>query len=205
MSLWISSKYVKDQDEEPRRGCCPYINLTDELGGGGSSGIDAVLAVGQPLTDDRTIDCDGNTLVINNMNEFGIISPLGSGWTINGGADYDVNMVTTNAASELNLIGKGIVQVDSEIAVTLRGSASATPPTLELNSFNDAINIITNNGSGVITLTAGSRVNLNPTGNLQINGTNGQSGTFTFGGGGSGDIASMTFVKGILTATTLVP
>jgi hypothetical protein len=33
----------------------------------------------------------------------------------------------------------------------------------------------------------------------------GLSGTYTFGGGGSGDIASMTFSGGILTAVTLVP
>jgi hypothetical protein len=31
------------------------------------------------------------------------------------------------------------------------------------------------------------------------------SGTYTFGGGGSGDIASMTFNNGYLTSVTLVP
>ena len=31
------------------------------------------------------------------------------------------------------------------------------------------------------------------------------SGTYTFGGGGSGDIASMTFNNGFLTSVTLVP
>jgi hypothetical protein len=33
----------------------------------------------------------------------------------------------------------------------------------------------------------------------------GLSGTYTFGGGSSGDIASMTFVDGVLTAVTTVP
>ena len=37
------------------------------------------------------------------------------------------------------------------------------------------------------------------------NGVAGIAGTFTFGGGGSGDIASMTFTGGILTGTTVVP
>jgi len=37
------------------------------------------------------------------------------------------------------------------------------------------------------------------------NGTAGISGTYTFGGGGTGDIASMTFNGGILTAVTTVP
>lgn len=32
-----------------------------------------------------------------------------------------------------------------------------------------------------------------------------QSGTYTFGGGGTGDVASMTFSNGILTAVTTVP
>jgi hypothetical protein len=33
----------------------------------------------------------------------------------------------------------------------------------------------------------------------------GLSNTYNFGGGGSGDIASMTFVDGVLTAVTTVP
>lgn len=33
----------------------------------------------------------------------------------------------------------------------------------------------------------------------------GLSATYTFGGGGSGDVATMTFVNGYLTAVTLVP
>ena len=37
------------------------------------------------------------------------------------------------------------------------------------------------------------------------NGSAGLSGTYTFGGGSSGDIASMTFAGGILTGVTLVP
>jgi hypothetical protein len=35
--------------------------------------------------------------------------------------------------------------------------------------------------------------------------SSGLTGTYTFGGGGSGDIASMTFNNGYLTAVTLVP
>lgn len=123
--------------------------------GGSSSGIDDVLAVGQSFTDDRTIDCDGNTLVISGMDEFGIISPLGSGWTINGGADYDVNMVTTNVASELNLLGAGIIQIYSDVGTLIRGSNSATPPTIQLSLSNDSISIFTNNNSGEIDITAG--------------------------------------------------
>ena len=42
-------------------------------------------------------------------------------------------------------------------------------------------------------------------GNLYTNGTQGLSNTYTFGGGSTGDIASMTFTNGILTAVTTVP
>lgn len=52
---------------------------------------------------------------------------------------------------------------------------------------------------GDISLEAGS-------GNYYSNdGSQGLSATYTFGGGGSGDIASMTFKNGILTAVTTVP
>lgn len=40
---------------------------------------------------------------------------------------------------------------------------------------------------------------------FDVNGTNGLSGTYTFGGGASGNIASMTFTGGILTGVTTVP
>jgi len=40
---------------------------------------------------------------------------------------------------------------------------------------------------------------------FNVNGTDGLTGTYSFGGGGSGDIATMSFTGGILTAVTLVP
>lgn len=42
-------------------------------------------------------------------------------------------------------------------------------------------------------------------GDLYTNGTQGLSNTYNFGGGGSGDVATMTFTNGILTGVTLVP
>ena len=42
-------------------------------------------------------------------------------------------------------------------------------------------------------------------GDIYTNGTQGLSATYTFGGGSTGDIASMTFTNGILTAVTTVP
>lgn len=42
-------------------------------------------------------------------------------------------------------------------------------------------------------------------GDINTTGGTGLSGTYTFGGGSSGDIASMTFTVGILTAVTTVP
>jgi len=62
-------------------------------------------------------------------------------------------------------------------------------------------------GIGITTpnekLEVGGKIRANTAFNL--NGTDGISGIFTFGGGGTGEIASMTFSGGILTATTLVP
>lgn len=40
--------------------------------------------------------------------------------------------------------------------------------------------------------------------NEKIDDQSGLSGTYTFGGGGSGDVESMTFVNGILTGVTEV-
>lgn len=42
-------------------------------------------------------------------------------------------------------------------------------------------------------------------GDLYTNGNQGLSNTYNFGGGGSGDVATMTFTNGILTGVTLVP
>jgi hypothetical protein len=46
---------------------------------------------------------------------------------------------------------------------------------------------------------------LNITGTVTIDGNAGLNGTYTFGGGGVGQVASMTFRDGILTAVVLVP
>ena len=79
---------------------------------------------------------------------------------------------------------------------------------LELTSgTDDDMNFITQ-GTGAFYF-AGSDVNVagdvNATTGFKYNGTSGITGTYTFGGGGTGDIATMTFNGGILTAVTTVP
>jgi hypothetical protein len=48
-------------------------------------------------------------------------------------------------------------------------------------------------------------VTLKAVGYKSSDGSSGLSATYTFGGGGSGDIATMTFKNGLLTAVTTVP
>lgn len=50
-----------------------------------------------------------------------------------------------------------------------------------------------------------SKFEIRSNGDIYTNGTQGLSATYTFGGGTTGDIASMTFTNGILTAVTTVP
>ena len=71
--------------------------------------------------------------------------------------------------------------------ITAGGTGSRTG--IELNIANGAANYAIDIKAGDIKTTGGT----------------GLSGTYTFGGGSSGDIASMTFTVGILTATTTVP
>lgn len=47
--------------------------------------------------------------------------------------------------------------------------------------------------------------NVDINGTITIDGNPGLNGTYTFGGGGSGDIATMTFTDGLLTGVTTVP
>jgi len=51
--------------------------------------------------------------------------------------------------------------------------------------------------------TFGSDVTIN--GNLTLNGQTGISETLTFGGGSTGEVATITYTNGIITARTLVP
>lgn len=51
----------------------------------------------------------------------------------------------------------------------------------------------------------GSTIKCSTTEMKQFSLSGGLTATYNFGGGGSGDIASMTFVNGLLTAVTLVP
>ena len=53
--------------------------------------------------------------------------------------------------------------------------------------------------------TPASKFEIRSNGDIYTNGTQGLSNTYTFGGGSTGDIASMTFTNGILTAVTTVP
>ena len=60
-------------------------------------------------------------------------------------------------------------------------------------------------GFQVVDSTNASKFEVRNNGDLYTNGTQGLSSTYTFGGGSTGDIASMTFTNGILTAVTTVP
>jgi hypothetical protein len=53
--------------------------------------------------------------------------------------------------------------------------------------------------------TPATKFEIRSNGDIYTNGTQGLSNTYTFGGGSTGDIASMTFTNGILTAVTTVP
>ncbi len=66
------------------------------------------------------------------------------------------------------------------------------------NAYNNLKNI---NTEGDSTFSG----NINITGDYQKDGTSGLSETLTFGGGASGEIATITVSGGIITARTLVP
>jgi hypothetical protein len=79
------------------------------------------------------------------------------------------------------------ISLYGDIATKGSDTSSATRGFVVLDSFNSVKFEVRNNGD------------------LYTNGTQGLSSTYNFGGGGSGDIASMTFTNGILTAVTTVP
>lgn len=68
-----------------------------------------------------------------------------------------------------------------------------------------ADNVYIGQNTGSYKLDVNGDVNVASGSAYRHNGTAGLSGTYTFGGGSSGDIASMTFNGGILTAVTTVP
>lgn len=81
-----------------------------------------------------------------------------------------------------------------------------------VESNGDANNIFSDGGTdrvGIGNNAPGYKLDItgdaNVSGVYRVGGTAGLSATYTFGGGGTGDIATMTFTGGILTAVTTVP
>lgn len=104
--------------------------------------------------------------------------------------DFDVKTGTTINATTYCRFGRGTDSgTGSLFSWFYKGDASAT--------FAAYINHKTGDFRAAREIRADSH--------FDVNGVNGLSGTYSFGGGGTGDIATMTFTGGILTAVTTVP
>jgi hypothetical protein len=83
-----------------------------------------------------------------------------------------------------------------ETAAVASAAAPVAAPAYEANAIPTTTALLKGDGFGGVTeAVAGT----------DYAAAGGVSGTYSFGGGASGDIASMTFTNGLLTATTTVP
>ena len=104
-------------------------------------------------------------------------------------------MASINSDGDLNL--EGSIDFNSVAA----GARDAIEAVVVLSDMQGAVidgqvpNTITINNASTIQTSVG----------FNVGGSAGLSATYNFGGGGTGDIATMTFVGGILTAVTTVP
>lgn len=72
-------------------------------------------------------------------------------------------------------------------------------------NFPDCAVLMINSKDLVFTQGSNEFLRFTSTGEIEIDGDTGLTGTYTFGGGSSGDVASMTYKKGILVEVTTVP
>lgn len=140
---------------------------------------------------------------------------------VSGGNAMFSNNITcsgaTSVGSAINIADGDFIQIGATPAFGLTGTATqidmAASGSIELRDNTNAVvaTLINNTGNfGVgAALTPLERVHSDAKVRadtvFNVNGTDGIGATYTFGGGGSGDIATMTFSGGILTAVTTVP
>ncbi len=128
------------------------------------------------------------------------------------------NMGDTNAGE----IGPGYLNLSRDDTAAARQIEFYKNGSLHsgISTDTNGFNIVDSGGTADFTVDTGGNVGIGTTApnellevtgkirtntNFNVSGTDGIGGTFTFGGGGTGDIATMTFTGGILTGTTTVP
>jgi hypothetical protein len=146
--------------------------------------IDTIAIGATPITQRKFQVFSGNHDVgVYGLNNSAGISNAYAGFFDSGGTGANGHGVYGRAAGSHTGTNTGVEGVaDGNLATTNVGG-SFTAANASTNNY--AIEIV----SGDIKTPTGT----------------GQTGTYTFGGGGSGDVASMTFDKGILVSVTLVP
>lgn len=120
-------------------------------------------------------------------------------------AEEPVNLIRGDSASSFSLLDLGGGHSLANSITLGRGSAAATTTTLGSTPIFEwdinGLNVVSGEFTCVGDVRSDTAFNLNGTDGIgAIGGT-----TYTFGGGGTGDIATMTFRGGILTAVTTVP
>ena len=117
---------------------------------------------------------------------------------ISGGSITNLLLGNTSVAPQ-QIAGDLVIRDD------VAGGANVTP-----SARFHVIGADTLSGSSVLLVQDGDTVpndlfDVRANGDLYTEGSQGLNGTYNFGGGGSGDVLTMTFTNGILTGTTLVP
>lgn len=115
-----------------------------------------------------------------------LTAPISSNWAYDHVTDYDHTAIAINSAHSS---GDGADHADV-----------ATNTAHSIGDGSDHADVVSNTTHRGLTNNPHSVTSTQ----LVASGTP-QSGTYNFGGGGTGDIATMTFSNGILTAVTLVP
>lgn len=167
--------------------------------------------------DGKLLYKNGNPLVIGNvlgtiLNNNALIA-LGAGNTVNGVASRVIGN-NNNVTGAGNIIVGGSISSTQDFTVALGTWLSSTAVGASIIGYGvSGSSVLVNNTANSIAfgwsqttpqhlLTSTGAIFK---GTISTDGNTGLTNTYTFGGGSTGDIASMTFTNGILTGVTTVP
>ena len=193
----------------------PVIEATDRLIINGSDVEGNFATENLTLTGNRVHSTDGNTLVVSSdgatLNESKVawsttaISVAFGGGAVSKSSTYTSTKIEDSYDGDSRVLMNSTETVINEDGKDLdtRIEGDTDQNLVVVDASTDKVGVGTNTPSKK--LDVNGDVNVASGSAYHHNGTAGLSGTYTFGGGGTGDIATMTFNGGILTAVTTVP